>query len=145
MVLPVGTAVDRLVATTVEALAEGCNTAALLTLLMTSVGGTVTDWEDWGWGGWLATTGCTLAAAGPRPEATRDPSDRELWDISVPCTALSSGMRGEVERAKTVEVTEGREEVVGRGEGKAEVVRREERTGGRAEGRMEVVVEGMRC
>lgn len=143
VLLPDGTVVDKLAATTVEAF-EGSNTAGLPTLLMTSIGGTATGWD---WGGWLAIIGCTLAAAGPCPEATRDPSDSELWDISVPCTALISGMRGEVERAKTVEVTEGRGErrEAGRAEGNAEVVRREERVVGTADGRAEVVVEGMRC
>lgn len=94
----------------------------------------------------------------------RDPSEGELWDISVPCTALSNGMSGEVERTKTVaamvevlEVTEERaERAAGRVEGKDErtggwVEGREENPmarvvgRGRAEERAEAVVEGMRC
>ena len=80
--------------------------------------------------------------------------DRELWEISVPCTALNIGMRGEVERAKTVDVTEGRVtgkrvEVGGWGErvaGKAEVVRRVEMAVvGSVGGRVVVVVDGIKC
>lgn len=113
-----------------------------------------------GWGGW-EVIGCTLTAVGPGPGGTRDPSDedRELWDISGPCTALSSGTRGEVERAKTVEVTKGREtggteerrvDGVGcgeRAEGRVDVVRREDPRAAdwRVEGRVDVAVEGMRC